>query len=346
MSASAFRTTGGLVLAAGLVLWVGVGVQAKPITTIGELATWDPNRPGDLPKSLAKVDPNAVLTATETLSVLPDMMTKMETVILNLTEQRTRARLDELLTSVLPNKEKKRPAAPAAIREFVLARISEKLEDSGATVPMAELENLVSAVEEGGDTREFVKGVAKQGSEIPLETLLDLVEKTKDTVRDYFRPTVMTHLEHGHMGFFQGLWADEADDVWSVSLDELIDHAKTLPKAVQDYVKGLPVFLMHHRMERAAPDVPLHQLMEMLADSRKAYDKMVAQPLVIEKDLRAPGSVAFMLQEAYARSEQINTDLVGRDVVGVIAVSTLLVLLSVLVGYIRVLDIPNRRITK
>ena len=53
-----------------------------------------------------------------------------------------------------------------------------------------------------------------------------------------------------------------------------------------------------------------------------------------------------MLQEAYARSEQINTDLVGRDVVGVIAVSTLLVLLSVLVGYIRVLDIPNRRITK
>jgi len=346
MSASAFRTTGGLVLAVASVLCAAAGVQAKPITTIGELETWDPNRPADLPKSLAKVDPNAVLTAKETLSVLPDMLTKMEAVILNLTEERTRVRLDELLTSVFPNKEKKRPAAPAAVRDFVLARTSEKLKGSGATVPMAELENLVSAVEEGGDTREFVKGIAKQGNDIPLETLLNLVEKSKDTVRDYFRPTVMTHLEHGHMGFFQSLWADEDADVWSVSLDELRDHAKSQPKAVQDHVKGLPVFLMHHRVERAAPDVPLHQLMEMLANSRKAYHKMVAQPLVVEKDLRAPGSVAFMLQEAYARSEQINTDLVGRDVVGVIAVSTLLVLLSVLVGYIRVLDIPNRRIVE
>jgi hypothetical protein len=320
-------------------------LQAKPLTQIGELVDWDPNRTADLPKTLSKADPNAVIIAKETLSVLPDMFTKMETVILHLTAEGTHARLDELLTSIQPDAKKGRPAAPASVRAFVLAQIKAKLEVSGAAVPVAELEVLIEAVE-GGPVKEFVVNLRQQGAEVSLSELLTLVEKSPDAIRAFYLPTVMTHLEHGHLGMVARFCGCESEDPWSVPLTDLSDRGTTQPKAVQDYVRALPVWLAKHRIEREAPDVPIHQLLEMLANSRKAYAKMIARPLVVEKDLQAPSKVAYLLQEAYARSEQINSDLVGRNVIGVIAVGTLLVLLSFLRGYIKVLDIPNRRITE
>ncbi len=322
------------------------GAWAKPVTTLGELADWDPNRPNDLPKALLQADPNNVdraKLARDTLAVLPNMLTKMETVILNLTEERTRARLAELFASILPDVEKKRPAPPAAVHAFVINEIAAKLEAGGATIALSELESLVEAVEKG-PAKEFVLSLKKQGAEIPLVEFMRLVEKSPGKVRDFFRPTVMGHLDHGHVGLIKGLFADESEDPWSIALPELVEHAKDQPQPVRDYVAGLPVWLAHHRIELAAPDVPIHQLLEMLASSRTAYGKMVARPLVTDKDLQAPTKVAYQLQEAYARSEQINQDLVGRDVVGVIAVATLLILLSGLRGYIKVLNIPNRRI--
>ena len=342
MPATAIRSTLCLALAACVALALPMTAAAKPVTKIGELVDWDPARKGDLPKSLAKVDPNVVVMAKDTLDVLPKMLTKMETVILNLTELRTQVRLDELMASILPDAEKGRGEAPADIHAFVIGRVIEKLGPDGAPVPMAEFEKLVAAVE-GGPAKEFVGGLAELGAQIPLSVLLTRVETSADTVRDYFRPTVMTHLEHGHAG----MCCSESDDPWSISLTALgkaADAQKS--KAVRDYVAGLPIWVVHHRMEKEAPDVPIHQLTAMLAAARTAYGKTIARPLVTEKDLQAPGKVAYMLQEAYARSEQINNDLVARDVIGVIVVATLLVLLSALRGYIKALDIPNRRITE
>jgi len=345
MAARAFGSVICLAVVACVAVGVPTSVQAKPVTTIGELADWDPNRPSDLPKSLAKADPNAVVMAKDTVSVLPDMLAKMETVILNLTEGRTNVRLDEMLASLLPDAAKGQSAPAATVHTFVVDRIAQKLEDNDVKVVVAELEALVEAVE-GGPAKDFVTKLAEQGTEVPLADLLRRVERSPEAVRDYFRPTVMTHLEHGHVGLFHGLWSDESDDPWSMPLTDLVDQAKNEPKAVQDYVKALPVWLMHYRTERQAPDVPLHQLMDMLAGSRSAHAKLIARPLATEKDLQAPTKVAYMLQEAYARGERIHTDLVGRHVVGVVIVGTLLVLLSVLRGYIKVLDIPNRRIVE
>lgn len=345
MPQSAFGKTIWVVLGTCAVLGVTAGAVARPVATLGELAEWDPNRVQDLPKSLQKTDPNAVIMAADTVSVLPKMLTKMETVILNLTEERTHVRLEELYASVLPDPKKGQKGAPAPVHAFVIAEIGEKLEAGGGKVHLDELEALVEAVE-GGPAKEFIEGLKRQSAEISLHDLLNLVEKSPDLVKDFFRPTVMTHLEHGHASCLAAYCAGESADPWSVPLGDLTKKAEKQPKPVQDYVAALPVWVVRFRMEKEAPDVPIHQLVDMLERSRVAYAKLVAKPLVTEKDLEAPAKVAYMLQEAYARSEQINTDLVGRTVVGVIAVGTLLVLLSAMRGYIKMLDVPNRRITR
>jgi hypothetical protein len=345
MPASSFCSTSRFVLAAVVAMGLSACVLAAPVTQIGDLAAWDPNRPGDLPKSLAGLDPNAVVLAKDTLDVLPDMLTKMETVILNLTAERTHARLDELFAGIMADAKTGRPDASGPVHAFVVGQIAAKLKANQVMISLAEMEALVAAVDEG-PAREFVDGLAKQGIEMPLAELLALVEKRPKDVRSFFRPTVMSHLEHGHVGFFAGLCACESADPWSIPLDELRDEAKAQSKAVQDYVNRLPVWLVEYRISLEAPDVPLHQLLDMLARARQAYHKMTAAPLVVEKDLQAPSKVAYMLQEAYARSEQINMDLVSRDVIGVMIVGTLLVLLSALRGYINMLNVPNRRITE
>lgn len=326
-----------------VVLGSSADVLAGPIKTIGQLDGWEVKRTADLPKSLQEADPNAVIIAADTVEVLPDMLVKMENVILNLTDDGTNVRLAELYSSVLPDAKAGNKAAPKAVHEFVIGLIREKLQD-GPKVPIAELEVLVEAVEEG-PAKDFVNGLSGKGTEVALGELLGMVEKSDVLVRDFFRPTVMTHLEHGRSSCLSAYCRDAADP-WSVSLAILQSKAEKQPKAVEKYLEDLPVFVIHHRMAQAAPDVPLHQLLDMLSRSRTAYGKLIKSPLATEKDFDAPAKVAFMLQEAYARSEQINMDLVGRDVVGVCAVATLVLLLSGLVGYIRMLNVPNRRITE
>ncbi|MBN1343886.1 MAG: hypothetical protein JXQ73_14475 [Phycisphaerae bacterium] len=342
MYARALQPVMSLLIAAACLLTLAPRVEAKPITTVGELAAWDPNHRGDLPPAIQKADPNAAVIARDTLDVLPDMMTKMETVILDLTKDRTRVRLNELLASLMPA-EGKPPVD--AVQTFVIAQIAAKLDEAKITIPLSELEELVAAVE-GGPAKQLVEDLAKQGAQIPLAALLQRVEKSPKDIRDFFRPTVMIHLEHGRVGTLAALVEDEADDPWSIPLTELAEKAKTQPKPVADYVTGLPVWVANFRITEEAPDVPIHQLLDMLAKSREAYAKLVARPLVTDKDLEAPGKVAYMLQEAYARSEQINMDLIGRNVIGIGILASLLILFSALRGYINVLDIPNKRITE
>ena len=105
-----------LCAAVGVVLAGAAGVEAAPLVTVGDLADWDPNRPADLPERLRQLDPNAAIIAKDTVDVLPDMLTKMETVILNLTKERTNVRLNELMASLIPDPKKGQKEPPEPIR--------------------------------------------------------------------------------------------------------------------------------------------------------------------------------------------------------------------------------------
>ncbi len=317
---------------------------AAPVKTIGDLATWDPNHMDRLPKALGEVDADTLVLAQETLDVLPDMLDKMETVILNLTDEGNRARLAELYASVIPNAEKGIKAPSEPVRDFVIAQVVEQLGEAGVKFPLSKLYVLVESVE-GGPAKEFVVNLKKQqGAQMPLGELISTLEGTPAEVRDFYRPTILSHLEHGHLGFFAGLFAEDKHGPWAIPMEELRKAAASKDEAVRKYVDHLPVWLAHHRIELEAPDLPIDQLLEMLAGARQSYAKTVDQPLKTEKDLQAPSKVAYSLQEAYARSEQIHMALIYRDVIGVMIVGTLLLLYSALRGYIKLLNVPNLRV--
>ncbi len=344
MAASSTRIRFAGLLAVGIVCLGSAVAAAKPITKVGELIDWEPGKKADLPKSLADVDPNTLIMAKDTLDVLPDMFVKMETVILNLTDEGNVARLNELYASIQADAEAERKQAKPVVQAFAIDLIRAELEKSDATMPLEELEVLTEEVE-GGPVKQLVKDLAKQGPAVKLADLLDRVEKGNDEVKGFYRDVVLEQLEKGHPSSSRAWISGEAyDDPWSVPIPELRARAPAGPEAVQTYVKHLPVWIAHHRVEMEAPDIPINQLLLMLAGSHNAYQKMLDRPLVEEKDLQAPTKVAYSLQEVYARSEQINMGLIGRHVTGVVAVATLLLLLSALRGYIRLLNIPNVRI--
>lgn len=331
-------------MAGTLVVLIATVTVAAPVKTIGDLATWDPNRMGDLPKELGKVDKDAAVMAKDTLDVLPDMLDKMETVILNLTDEGNHARLAELYASLIPNPEKGVKAPSQGVQDFVIAQIIGKLSQANIKFPLQQMEVLVESVE-GGPAKEFAINLSKQqGAQMPLDKLIDTLEDAPSEVRDFYRPTILAYLEHGHLGFFASLFAEDEHGPWAIALEKLREAARGKGKAIQTYVDELPMWLAHHRIEIAAPDIPIHQLIEMLGGARSGYEKLVDQPLKTEKDLLAPSKVAYSLQEAYARSEQIQMSLIYRDVIGVMIVGTLLLLYSALRGYIKLLNVPNLRV--